>query len=93
MYLMEIDREATFADTKKLSEEYLLVLDTLRNGSAWNRTVAYWAGQCDDQRCKLCMEKQGFDHISTCKVLEEERVRAAIFTPPMNIIVVDLLEK
>ena len=68
--LIEIDKEATMADTRKLSEKDLLILDVLRTGSAWNRTAAYWAGQCDDQRCLLCNEKEEYDHIFTCKVLE-----------------------
>ena len=74
--LMEIDKEATTADKKKLSEEDRLILDVHQTGSAWNRTAAYWAGQCDDQNCQLCMEKEDFDHIFTCKELECERARA-----------------
>ena len=74
--LMEIDREGTMADTKKLSEEDLMILDVRRTGSAWNRSAAYWSGQLDDQRCPLCMEKEGFDHIFAYKALEAERVRA-----------------
>ena len=38
--LIEIDKEATMADTRKLSEKDLLILDVLRTGSAWNRTAA-----------------------------------------------------
>ena len=58
MDLAEIDKEVTMADTKKLSDEDLLIRNVHRTGSSWNRSAAYWAGQCNDQRCPLCMEKE-----------------------------------
>ena len=47
----------------------LLILNVTRTGSCWNRAAAYWAGQCDDQLCPLCKEKEGYDHNWTCKAL------------------------
>ena len=76
MNLAEIDKDVTMADTKKISEEDLLILNVHRTGSSWNRSAAYWAGQCNDQRCPLCMDNEEYDHIFTCKALEAERVKA-----------------
>ena len=61
--LYEIDRTATKAYTNKLESDELTNLNMTRTGVAWDRNVAFWVGQCDDQDCKLCGEIGESDHI------------------------------
>ena len=59
-----------------MSEEDLLILNVHRIGPAWNRAVAFRAGQCDDQLCTLCGETGMYDLIFTCKALQLDREKA-----------------
>ena len=56
-----------------MESDELTNLNMTRTGAAWDRNVAFWAGQCDDQDCKLCGEKEESDHIWICKALTAER--------------------
>ena len=71
--LQEIDRTATKGDETNLASDDLTNLNMARTGSAWDRNTAFWAGQCEDQSCKICGEKEEADHIWTCKGLEKKR--------------------
>ena len=55
--LTEIDCYATNVSNKKRSDEELMILNTVRSGSAWNKAIAYNAGQVEDNLCQLCGEK------------------------------------
>ena len=56
--LQEIDAYATNASNKNRSDEDLMILNTVRSGSAWNKVVAYHAGQVEDKMCQLCEGKK-----------------------------------
>ena len=68
--LHEIDKEATKGNDKKWESDGLTSLSMARTGVAWDRNIAFWAGQCDDQDCKQCGEKEEADHAWTCKKME-----------------------
>ena len=75
--MKEMDQIATTASTNKLDENERMVLDMVRNGAAWNRTAAFWAGQVDDKMCKNCGEDENTpDHIWTCCALKAIREEA-----------------
>ena len=48
-------------------------LNMARTVAAWGRNTAFWAGQCEDQACVLCGEKEDADHIWTCTHLKVQR--------------------
>lgn len=75
MGLEEIDREVPATD-KKDERSKLSNLIVHRTGSTWNRAGAFCAGQCDDQQCTLCGEKEAYDHILACKALQPDREKA-----------------
>ena len=47
--LYEIDRGATKANDKQLTDKELTNLNMARTGSAWDRNTAFWAGQTEEQ--------------------------------------------
>ena len=85
--LTEIDGYATNASSNIRSDEELMILNTVRSGSAWNKAIAYNAGQVEDNLCQLCVEKtETTEHlIWTCSKLKAERQEADKFLAGIDV--------
>ena len=46
-----------------------------RTGAAWDKNTAFWAGQCEEQECELCVSKEEADRLWTCTSLKDHRRR------------------